>query len=330
MKWLYALAMPGAMCAAAIGDDKPAEGKHMEDVARGYVDAFLQGNAQVLLDHASPELRALEKTLPRLNSLRKNTVGARPVSADEQISVEYVRLVKSAAGQTWSVAATVAPDGTLAGFLVTPAGEAPSTFLNYKTKAHARLPFAGTWTVFWGGRSIKDNYHAAYPDQRFAYDIVMMKDGKTHPGNGAKERRLLLLWANDCFAGRGFGGGGHGRHCRQQAGQDEFREADRQPHRARLGQRRIHVPVSFPKREHQSEAGRPREAGTTAGTVRQQRQLVGAAFAHPFANHAEIRRRQRAAAAIPALRGRRQSRQSGRANQRTADSRRCRRVVCVG
>ncbi len=186
MKWLYALALPGAMCAAAIGDDKPAEGKHMEDVARGYVDAFLQGNAQALLDHASPELRALVKDPAALNSLRKNTVGARPVSADEQISVEYVRLVKSAAGQTWSVAATVAPDGTLAGFLVTPAGEAPSTFLNYKTKAHARLPFAGTWTVFWGGRSIKDNYHAAYPDQRFAYDIVMMKDGKTHPGNGAK------------------------------------------------------------------------------------------------------------------------------------------------
>jgi hypothetical protein len=96
MKWLsaLALALSGAMCVAAMGDDKPRESKHVEDVARGYVDAFLQGNAQALLDHASPELRALMKDRASVNSLRNNSVGNRPISADEQISVEYTRLGK--------------------------------------------------------------------------------------------------------------------------------------------------------------------------------------------------------------------------------------------
>ncbi len=75
MKWLCclasALALPGAMCAAAMAGDKPVESKHMEDVARGYVDAFLQGNSQVLLDHAAPELRALMKDAASVNALRE-------------------------------------------------------------------------------------------------------------------------------------------------------------------------------------------------------------------------------------------------------------------
>ncbi|MEQ1833128.1 MAG: M23 family metallopeptidase [Candidatus Eisenbacteria bacterium] len=63
------------------------------------------------------------------------------------------------------------------------AQEYPSTFLDYAPKARFTLPFRGEWLVFWGGRTLGENQHAAVRSQRFAYDIVMVKDGKTHPAD---------------------------------------------------------------------------------------------------------------------------------------------------
>jgi murein DD-endopeptidase MepM/ murein hydrolase activator NlpD len=61
---------------------------------------------------------------------------------------------------------------------------APSRFLEYDTQADLRLPFTDEWTVFWGGRTLEQNYHAANREQRFAYDIVVVRDGSTHTGSG--------------------------------------------------------------------------------------------------------------------------------------------------
>lgn len=63
---------------------------------------------------------------------------------------------------------------------------APSQFLEYQTKTPLRLPFDGEWYVFWGGRTVEQNYHAAYRDQRFAYDIVIRRDGSSHTGDGTQ------------------------------------------------------------------------------------------------------------------------------------------------
>jgi hypothetical protein len=63
---------------------------------------------------------------------------------------------------------------------------APSQFLEYQTKTPLRLPFDGDWYVFWGGRTVDQNYHAAHRDQRFAYDIVVRRDGSSHTGDGRR------------------------------------------------------------------------------------------------------------------------------------------------
>ena len=68
------------------------------------------------------------------------------------------------------------PEGTVLGMFIGPAAEpeaAPSAYLDYETKTELRLPFQGEWLVGWGGRSTEENYHAAYPDQRFAYDFLV-------------------------------------------------------------------------------------------------------------------------------------------------------------
>lgn len=63
---------------------------------------------------------------------------------------------------------------------------APSDRLDYRTKARLQLPFEGEWQVFWGGRTIEENYHAADPAQRFAVDVVIRKLGLSFAGNPMK------------------------------------------------------------------------------------------------------------------------------------------------
>lgn len=57
---------------------------------------------------------------------------------------------------------------------------------DYRTKTRLELPFEGEWYVFWGGREPWQNYHVRAPDQRFAYDFVVLRDGSSHTGNGAE------------------------------------------------------------------------------------------------------------------------------------------------
>ena len=65
-------------------------------------------------------------------------------------------------------------------------GGYPSDYLNYETKTELELPFDDEWWVFWGGRTVSENYHAAYKVQRFAMDIVQRVNGSTHSGNGSQ------------------------------------------------------------------------------------------------------------------------------------------------
>ena len=82
----------------------------------------------------------------------------------------------------------------VAGFFIRPAREeAPSKYLSYQTKTDLRLPFRGDWYVFWGGRTIPENYHAFTTDQRFAYDLVIRRDGSTHTGDGLENKEYFCF-----------------------------------------------------------------------------------------------------------------------------------------
>lgn len=80
----------------------------------------------------------------------------------------------------------------IAGFFVRQAPQvAESRFLDYRTKARLSLPFEGEWFVFWGGRTIEQNYHAADKAQRFAYDFLIRRDGASHTGDPSKLENYL-------------------------------------------------------------------------------------------------------------------------------------------
>ncbi|WP_299333587.1 peptidoglycan DD-metalloendopeptidase family protein [uncultured Psychroserpens sp.] len=55
------------------------------------------------------------------------------------------------------------------------------------------LPFKEEWFVFWGGTTVAQNYHVAYEDQQYAYDILMVKDGSSYSGDPKKNENYYVF-----------------------------------------------------------------------------------------------------------------------------------------
>lgn len=62
----------------------------------------------------------------------------------------------------------------------------PSSYDDKPSKTNFRLPLDEEITVGWGGAEEKTNYHVVAPDQRWAYDLLEMKEGKTYRGDSSK------------------------------------------------------------------------------------------------------------------------------------------------
>ncbi|WP_245799226.1 M23 family metallopeptidase [Virgibacillus siamensis] len=55
------------------------------------------------------------------------------------------------------------------------------------------MPIKENWMVFWGGTNQLINYHYLSENQRYAYDLVMMKNGRTHHGNPKKNKHYYAF-----------------------------------------------------------------------------------------------------------------------------------------
>jgi hypothetical protein len=60
----------------------------------------------------------------------------------------------------------------------------PSSREKSPSSVRFRLPLDGPVTVGWGGNTPSVNYHVVAPDQRWAYDLLVTKDGKSSKGDG--------------------------------------------------------------------------------------------------------------------------------------------------
>jgi murein DD-endopeptidase MepM/ murein hydrolase activator NlpD len=54
------------------------------------------------------------------------------------------------------------------------------------TKLTYSLPLTEDWFVFWGGENVMANYHYEYESQRYAYDLIQVKDGFSYKGDPTK------------------------------------------------------------------------------------------------------------------------------------------------
>jgi len=61
------------------------------------------------------------------------------------------------------------------------------------------LPFNEEWFVLWGGTEVAKNYHVAYENQKYAYDIVMLQNGKSYKGD-SKTNDNYFVFGKDIIA----------------------------------------------------------------------------------------------------------------------------------
>jgi len=54
------------------------------------------------------------------------------------------------------------------------------------TKLAYGNPFEGEWYVIWGGRDVMSNYHYEYESQRYAYDLLQVRDGFSYKGDATR------------------------------------------------------------------------------------------------------------------------------------------------
>lgn len=62
----------------------------------------------------------------------------------------------------------------------------PSSYADHKSAVSFRLPLEDSISVAWGGDQISQNYHAAYADQRWAYDFFILRDGQSFDGDSTQ------------------------------------------------------------------------------------------------------------------------------------------------
>lgn len=191
---LALLMAAGAAPAAA----QQADSARME-VGRRYTQWLYEGRTDTLHALFSPQMRAAIATPQAFATMQQQIhaqVGTETEVVRERIvdptpapgMTVYVRTARfSAAPMELDVTVVTDSAGMIHGFGVRPAPArepAASQYLDYETKTALRLPFTGEWYVFWGGRTLEQNYHSAHPSQRFAYDIVIRRDGSSHQGDG--------------------------------------------------------------------------------------------------------------------------------------------------
>ena len=167
-------------------------------VARDARDKVAKGESVSLWEQFNPRMRAAVKdsaSYVAMSGSVKAQLGALDSLMEEEVTENDSMLVLRTRARFTviriPVVITVGVDtaGQIGTLHVRPdaggkATEVPSAYLEYQPKAQFRLPFRGEWLCFWGGRTVAENYHAAVRSQRFAYDLVMVRDGKSHKGDG--------------------------------------------------------------------------------------------------------------------------------------------------
>jgi hypothetical protein len=199
---LVLMSAPGRGAGQSSGDfqidrvvgQRPTREQALE-YGRARTERFLSGEFEPLLPHFSARLRTelggregletFHRTLRMQAGVPREMLGERVIPWLAASIYYRTERFSTATDPLW-IQWTVEPAGRVVAFSVTPSREpAPSSRLDYRDRAHLRLPFEGTWFVFWGGRTVPDNYHATDVAQRFAYDFVIAREGSTSAGSRA-------------------------------------------------------------------------------------------------------------------------------------------------
>ncbi len=99
---------------------------------------------------------------------------------------------------TMDVLISLDSDDKINGFYISPYKPSDLPKLERNT-SEVRLPFNEEWFVFWGGLTVDENYHVAYENQKYAYDLLLVKDGKSFQGD-AKDNNSYFVFGKEIIS----------------------------------------------------------------------------------------------------------------------------------
>ncbi|MEJ8546759.1 M23 family metallopeptidase [Brevibacillus borstelensis] len=145
--------------------------------------AFLRGEYDQIYAQTSPAFRE-----------RVPAAGFRSLAEDfhrgvQSYELQSTVLLEHAKRYVWvdgsgkkGLAAAFDEEGTVISLIVLQLERHPETDCMLTRTAFVP-PFSGDWLTYWGGQNELVNYHYAYPNQRYAYDFLIMKEGRTYAGD---------------------------------------------------------------------------------------------------------------------------------------------------
>jgi hypothetical protein len=175
-----------------------ANAQDISPIERGrtYTTWFYEGKTSEIWQRSSPQVQQLFGDESGIQAFREQVaamLGEEQSVQEEHVAHQlqtytYTRVATfSKSPEPFEVQWAFDDAGMIVLFAIHPAQEeAPSDELDHETRTDLRLPFDGRWYVYWGGRTVYENYHAADPRQRFAYDLLIARNGMSHSGDGTR------------------------------------------------------------------------------------------------------------------------------------------------
>ncbi|GGD56153.1 peptidoglycan DD-metalloendopeptidase family protein [Paenibacillus nasutitermitis] len=180
---------PPAESAGKAGSNTPGNSGTKPDILEAKLNA--QQVAQALLDGDYPKIyeqlsEAFKQqlTLAELETeLKKIMVSVESWKPESKLSVnegQYVTFTNQ--DQKLGLIFTMGEKNEITMLQAIPLQSFPETDSS-PTKRVYSLPFKGEWFVYWGGENVLANYHYEEETQRYASDMIQVKDGYSYNGD---------------------------------------------------------------------------------------------------------------------------------------------------
>ncbi|WP_253735707.1 M23 family metallopeptidase [Paenibacillus sp. FJAT-26967] len=147
---------------------------------------FLEGKFETIYSRFSPEFKE-QVSLKDVKKLgRSFNRGVKSYTLQSKMNVDGAyRYVWTDDSKSKGIVAIIDANKIIHGLQALPLQTYPDTDQAW-SQTEFELPFRGEWDVVWGGTNVLLNYHYEHQSQRYAYDLVRMKDGSSYSGDGAK------------------------------------------------------------------------------------------------------------------------------------------------
>lgn len=146
-----------------------------------FANQFLNGEFEKLYKQTSDEFQEMVsmKQFQELGEEFNQGVDTYKLDLEMKELGEYQWISNQEDKGIW---ASFLDDHTITGIQLMPLETFPEQDETF-TKNKYRMPVKEEWFVYWGGTNVLNNYHYTLPQQRYAYDLVIVRDGSTYDGD---------------------------------------------------------------------------------------------------------------------------------------------------